>query len=153
MNNVRVSAKAIIIKDNQLLVIKHKIDNEIWYSLPGGGQNNGESLTEALSRECMEEIKASIKVGKLIFVRDYIANNHEFAEQYPNFHKVELFFECSLIGEYSTAIGHEPDSSQIGVSWIDIKQLPESQLYPKVFRSLIPRIEENDLTIYLGDVN
>ena len=83
---VRTSAKAVIRQDAQLLTIVHGEGAQRWYSLPGGGQNRGETLTEALRRECREEIGCDVVVGPLLFVRDYIARNHEFAaghRKYP----------------------------------------------------------------------
>ena len=50
----RNSAKAVILKDNKLLAIE-KVDRDgQWYLLPGGGQEFGETLIDALKRECLE---------------------------------------------------------------------------------------------------
>src|SRR5687768_8900235 len=48
----RNSAKALIVKDGRILVIRKKVGTELWYLLPGGGQEKGETLHEALKREC-----------------------------------------------------------------------------------------------------
>ena len=52
---VRVSAKAIIIRKGKLLLLRARDRAGIYYLLPGGGQNNGETLHEALVREFLEE--------------------------------------------------------------------------------------------------
>jgi 8-oxo-dGTP diphosphatase len=50
----RVAVKAIIIRDRKILFVK---DNEdIGWSLPGGGVDHGEDLNTALMRELSEEI-------------------------------------------------------------------------------------------------
>ena len=50
MNPVRSSAKAIIIDGGKLLTIMHRDQDGTWYSLPGGGQEPGETLGPPLSK-------------------------------------------------------------------------------------------------------
>ena len=92
MKPVRVSVKAVIIQDGKLLVTKNTDPWGIFYLLPGGGQMPGESLHEALMRECREEIGVEVEIGDPVFIRDYIARNHEFAEIEPDVHQIELRF-------------------------------------------------------------
>ena len=63
MNGIRNSAKAIIIRDGCLLLVQNKDEEGDWYTLPGGGQNHGETLREALQRECQEKISVSIQAA------------------------------------------------------------------------------------------
>ncbi|MEC1177482.1 NUDIX domain-containing protein [Metasolibacillus meyeri] len=49
---IRNSAKAIIVKDEKLLAIKIQENGGTYYILPGGGQEHGENLHQALQREC-----------------------------------------------------------------------------------------------------
>lgn len=50
----RVSLKAVIRnEDNEILVVKEKSDN---WDLPGGGIDHGESDTEGMRRELIEEV-------------------------------------------------------------------------------------------------
>lgn len=50
----RIAAKALIVNNKQLLVTK-ELDDE-WWSLPGGGIEHGEDISQALKREIEEEI-------------------------------------------------------------------------------------------------
>lgn len=153
MRAIRNSAKAIIIRDNQLLVIKNTTDGEDWFLLPGGGQNHGESLREALSRECMEEASVEVEIGDIIFIRDYISKNHEFAETDNDAHQVEFMFQCSISEDAEPEAGSEIDQWQTGVEWLPLDDLAECKLYPAVLRkALSSGIPENNV-IYLGDVN
>lgn len=77
--NIRNSVKAIIIKDNKILTMKGKDDDGFYYLLPGGGQNHGETMVEALKRECLEEIGCNVEVLHLQIIREYIGKNHEFS--------------------------------------------------------------------------
>src|SRR5580704_4476709 len=49
----RVSIKAIIVHDHQLLMT---LEPEGWYSLPGGGMKHGSTVEETLQRELKEEL-------------------------------------------------------------------------------------------------
>jgi 8-oxo-dGTP pyrophosphatase MutT (NUDIX family) len=50
----RVAVKAAIIKDRKILLVHEKGDE--WWSLPGGGIDQGESTDQALRRELSEEL-------------------------------------------------------------------------------------------------
>ena len=94
MASVRLSIKAVVIESGRLLVIKNRDPDGDWYCLPGGGQEPGETILEALTRECVEEIGSEVVAGRLRFIRDYLASNHEFAEQDNDSHQVEMMFEA-----------------------------------------------------------
>lgn len=150
MKTVRISAKAIIIEKSRLLVLRLRDAEGDWYCLPGGGQEYGETLPAALNRECLEEIGSAVRVGRLRFVRDYIAKHHEFAAQDES-HQVELMFECELMS--AAGVGKQPDTMQTGVDWLALDTLSQHRLYPKVLRELLPAGTPTDEAIYLGDVD
>ena len=150
MAGVRTSTKAIIIRDEALLVIVGKGETgEEYYYLPGGGQEKFETLEQALKRECLEEIDARVIVGDILFVRDYIARNHEFAAFDPNFHQLDLFFECSLEPGEIPQNGSSPDSTQQGVMWLKLIDLENAKLYPQELKTALRSRDR----VYLGDVN
>ena len=153
MNPIRNSAKAIIVRDGQLLAIRNKDSDGDWYILPGGGQNPGEPLTAALRRECYEEIGAEVKVGELKLLREYIGRNHEFAEHDAAAHQVEFMFECQIDKSYLARNGSVPDTYQTGVVWLPLSELERFRLYPKILCTLLKEGLQNSRCSYLGDVN
>lgn len=151
---IRTSAKAIIIEENKLLTIKHEQNYKIYFILPGGGQNHNEDLKSALIRECLEELGAEIEIEDLVFVRDYIADNHEFAKQDPGFHQVEFMFKCSILNSNKLHQQSEPDKTQIGIEWIPLDGIQNLPLYPKILKEEIVNLHKKQINnIYLGDVN
>ena len=72
----RHSVKAVIIKDHQLLVESCDYGRGRFCKLPSGGQEWGETMTQALIRECKEELNIEVIPQRLLFARDYIAQNH-----------------------------------------------------------------------------
>ena len=150
MAGVRTSTKAIIIQNDALLVIVGKGETgEEYYYLPGGGQEKFETLEQALKRECLEEIDAKVIVGDILFVRDYIARNHEFAAFDPEVHQLDLFFECSLEPGEIPKNGSNPDTTQQGVYWLALTELEHSKLYPGELKTALGSRNR----VYLGDVN
>lgn len=67
---MRKASRAIIIKDNKLLVTKRNKFGEEYYILIGGGVELGESLEEALYRELLEESGVQVANPRLVFVED-----------------------------------------------------------------------------------
>ena len=57
---IRTSAKAVIIQNGKLLVIKLNDGKEEWYILPGGGQDSEEMLPQTVEREVREEASLCI---------------------------------------------------------------------------------------------
>ncbi|UII58279.1 NUDIX domain-containing protein (plasmid) [Cytobacillus spongiae] len=149
---IRNSAKAIIRKENKILLTKNEDENGIFYLLPGGGQEHGETLHEALRRECIEETGREVKVGELLHIREYIGKNHEHASFDQHVHQIEFYFECFLYSEG----GHDPepsnpDSHQVGIEWVDLNMLVQYRLYPRKIRQYLT--EELPGRVYLGDIN
>jgi ADP-ribose pyrophosphatase YjhB (NUDIX family) len=153
---IRNSAKAIIIRDRRLLVIGKRDRDGLYYLLPGGGQLPGETFHDAVRRECREEIDAAVEVGPLLFIREYIGRNHEFAQTDGDTHQIEFMFACEVGGDYVEAhAGHEPDTGQQGVYWLELDHLMEHRLYPMALRrrlAAMPRGSAAD-EVYLGDIN
>ena len=158
MRPIRVAAKAVIIRDGKLLVTRNVDDQGDWYVLPGGGQEPGETLPEALQRECQEEIGVDVDVRELLYVRDYIGRHHEFATHDGEAHALELMFACAIRPGQVPRNGPLPDGSQVGVAWLDLADLARHRLYPQALKRVltapagggtpdVPRV------VYLGDVN
>jgi len=151
---LRNSVKAIIIENGSILLIKNVDHQGSFYILPGGGQKVGENFHEALKRECKEELGngTELEIGDLILVREYISNNHEFAEE-EEVHQVELMFKARLLPGSVLGSPLEPDEKQVGLDWVPISNLAKLRIYPKILAEILPRLKEYDGPVYLGDIN
>ena len=152
---IRNSAKAVIIQDNKLLVIKKEDTDGYYFILPGGGQEHDENLHQTLKRECIEEIGVEIVIKDLIFIREYIGKNHEYSSSDFQVHKTEFMFSCSLReGKKNITNGEAPDDGQIGVDWLSLSKLLQHRLYPQKMRKyLIDYCKGEKSPTYLGDIN
>lgn len=150
---IRNSVKAIIIKDGKLLCNQNRDKRGVFYCVPGGGQEYQESLEQAVVRECHEEISADIQVGELLFVRDYIGRNHNGQTRLQHVHQVEFFFRCTLADDAEPQMGTGADYYQIGVSWVPIAELAQSQFYPKDMIQWLYDLDDPKRPVYLGDMD
>jgi 8-oxo-dGTP pyrophosphatase MutT (NUDIX family) len=150
---VRNSAKAVIIRDGKLLVIIKRDQDGAYAVLPGGGQDWGETLPDAITRECLEEIGTEVKVRKLLFIREYRSDRHEFAETSPDVHQVEFYFKCKVSKHYEPSQGHLPDNGQEEVRWVSLDKLDDIHLYPRTICSVLTDLKHSVYPFYLGDCN
>lgn len=153
MSHIRTAARALIIEDGKLLAIKMRDSTGIFYILPGGGQQHGETLHQALAREAQEEIGVPIEIGEFAFVREYIGKNHTFRASHANFHQVECIFHCTLQTHEGLGTGTEHDKKQIGLEWIPLTEIKERRLLPEVIKSFFTPIGFIAEKCYLGDIN
>lgn len=70
--DVRIRVCGILIDQDKMLLIAHKKNNDVYWLLPGGGVDYGESLNEALCREFMEELNICVHVEEIALVSDSI---------------------------------------------------------------------------------
>lgn len=152
---IRNSAKAIIINENRLLLTKNKDNEGVFYLFPGGGQEHGETIHEALKRECIEEAGIQIEIGELLHIREYIGKNHEHSSFDYYAHQVEYYFVCHRKnGSDHIEVPTNPDSHQVGVEWIHMNDLFEYRVYPKKLIKYIIKYCSNEKSpVYLGDIN
>ena len=142
---IRNSAKALIIRDGKMAAIKIRDDGEEWYIMPGGGQEAGETLSETVEREVLEELGLVVSCGELLFVVEGVAGEA--------FHRVDLVFACDYLSEEPNARLHT-DTNQVGVEWLDISNLLHKPLYPsRLRRQIMNYAQDLPYKTYLGNEN
>jgi ADP-ribose pyrophosphatase YjhB (NUDIX family) len=147
---VRVGVQALIVRDHAVLVIEKRDAEGQIFILPGGGQEAGETLADAVRRECTEEISAAVEVGPLLHVRELIVGNH-LPNDPERDHIINMIFSCRVPDSYEPTSGDRPDAAQARVLWMSFTDLQTANFYP---RTLVPIIVGGRHTpVYLGDVN
>jgi 8-oxo-dGTP diphosphatase len=149
---IRNAARAVILQNNNILLLrKDGYEQGERFALPGGGQDLGETLEQALHRECLEEINTRVEIHDLVYVADYFKPRE--TEPPSTRHLVEFLFACTVPGDYVPSNGHHPDKHQVEVVWAALDQLATMPLYP---RSLVPYLtvsRQNSGSVYLGTID
>jgi ADP-ribose pyrophosphatase YjhB (NUDIX family) len=146
---IRNAVRALIVDRGSILLLrKEGGGGGERFALPGGGQDTGETLKEALNRECIEEIGTSVEVGNLIHVTDFF----KLRDTQPptQRHLVEFLFACVIPDHYSPHNGHHPDKHQVEVIWAEINDIPQLPIYPQFLSTCISQYHEIDKHLYLG---
>ncbi|MGD8913236.1 MAG: NUDIX domain-containing protein [Candidatus Thiodiazotropha sp.] len=147
--NIRNAVRAVIVREQAVLMQKKWAQHRgTWYTLPGGGQDVNETLTQTLMRECEEEIGASVAIGNLLAIADFYKQRDT---DYPSVrHLVEFLFGCSLPASYQPVSGHHPDKHQVDVVWMPFADLADHEIFPKALASHLPTLTQVTTPTYLG---
>lgn len=148
--DIRNSVRALIIRDEKVLVLQKRDQRGDFLALPGGGQEVGEGLLDALQRECREELGTDVLLPRLFYVADHL--RPRAAEPSCVRHLVEFIFLCQVAEDYIPQSGPAPDTHQIGVAWVECAELRAFPFLPqKVVTQLCQGIMDPQST-YLGIV-
>ena len=125
----RISVRAIVIKEERILLSRYKDNRGYWHVTPGGGVENGETLEEALARETLEECGYSLPFGEIKFIREIIADRHDNTNLQPGFHQIEI----NVLSSLPEGIGLKPikpDEGQVDLIWQPLSQLDQILFFP-----------------------
>jgi 8-oxo-dGTP diphosphatase len=110
-------AQSLVIRENKVLLVRHRQSGEEWWCLPGGAIEKGETPEEAAIRELKEECCIDGTVIRQIGYTAYSANDKSFT------------FEVD-IGTQNPKLGIDPDFPSdkqvlIDVQWLALSEIPE----------------------------
>lgn len=122
MKKIRV--RAIIFHEDKLITMYREKDGRSYYSFPGGGLEDDESMESCVIRECKEEFGIDVKPLKEL----YIYENE-------NFNSIEHFYLCRWVGgEFGTGDGEEFQTMEYGLyepRMIKINEIEKLPVLPK----------------------
>jgi 8-oxo-dGTP diphosphatase len=122
--NLRVAAKAVIVKDGKVLIVReastYQEGSKVGqYGLVGGRIDPEESFYDALSREVMEEVNLTIRPIRPAHVGEWWPEIKGIQN-----HIVAIFMECSLAKKGSIKLSEEHDD----YAWVDMANIKDYQV-------------------------
>lgn len=98
-NKFTWKARAIVIKDFKLLVIKITYNNgKIHYLFPGGTVDEGESIKTTVIRECLEEYNINVSPIKLIGKQYYNIEMNHNGEIFKS-RNIDYYYICEYVSD------------------------------------------------------
>ena len=116
--NYKGRAQCLVIRDNKILMVKHKIGDDEWHCSPGGGIEKGETPEQAAIRELREECLVSGKIIK------------KLSEYVDPLDDDMMFYTYQVeIGNQVPALGIDPEIIEnpvlVGVCWLSLDKICE----------------------------
>jgi ADP-ribose pyrophosphatase YjhB (NUDIX family) len=146
---IRNAVRAVIVRDDRVLLLKKSGGARgERYALPGGAQDLGETLAQALDRECLEEIGSAVEIVSLMNVADYFKPRD--TDPPSTRQLVEFLFRCVVPEGYVAQNGSKPDKSQVDVVWVKLADIAAMPLYPESLSHWLPESILRDTAVYLG---
>jgi 8-oxo-dGTP diphosphatase len=132
----RISAGAIIIHNNKILVVRYNNSSGKTYLVcPGGGVNNEEGLSQAVVREVKEETGIEIVPDKIVCVEDLYSRKYRM---------VKIWFLCRMVGGQLERTQGAIAETIIEAKWYAKEDLKNEVVYPRI-------IMESDWDLFFKD--
>ena len=149
--SVRSTVKAIVIQDGNVLLNRCRDrNNGEYFSLPGGGQQQYETLEQAIKRECFEETGYSVEPVRFAALMEEICLDPFIQSEYAQYaHKMLHIFLCRLASTERKE-PTETDDLQISTEWIPVSEAPKINLLPEQVRERFVELLNEDCPAFLG---
>ena len=140
MFNKRVRVAGIYIENDSILLVKHKKENKEYYLLPGGAQEDFETLENALKREWLEELSLEISIGELAFIGESIPPVNSKKN-----HILQVVFQINSI---DGSIKVNPDGILYDYEWVPVKKIKDILLFPDCYNQIENKISNKSADMY-----
>lgn len=124
-------SRAIIVRNRHIALIKRQRDGRIYYVIPGGGMEPGETPKQTAIRESYEELGLNVAIERLL-AKVVFHGREQF-----------FFFARVIGGHFGTGNGPEmtgkypPERGTYTPVWIPLKQVEQINLFPASIATLV----------------
>ncbi len=135
---MRIRAVAIVIKNNQLLVLFRRKDGKEYFTFPGGGVESGENIEDAAIRELKEETSIEAKIKKLLYHHIYDDDTEHY------FYLCDYMSGIPKLGDNSEEKIRNLSGNFYEPRFVNIDNLKNLLLYPLEIRDWLIEDLKND---------
>lgn len=124
----------LLVYEGRILMVEQGRAGERYWLLPGGGVRFGETLSDALRREFLEELSLRVGVSKLLAIVESVSPDPDYRK-----HVVHLVFEVSAPND----VAPEPhDPKVLSAAFLDELQLQRVDVRPPITEFLSGCVRE-----------
>ena len=135
VKNTHIGAYAVIIKKNQIALIKKATGAYTGkYDLPGGGIEHKETPIQALHRECMEELAATVTQEQLLETTAINIKWQVKENITEDLHHIGILYLTEIKEDKLKETPDGIDSN--GALWMNIDEIEKNSLSPFAYYAL-----------------
>jgi ADP-ribose pyrophosphatase YjhB (NUDIX family) len=90
----KIDVRGVVFRDDAMLFVRERADHNRW-TLPGGWADVGDTPSQSVEREILEESGYRTRAVKVLAIYDRRKHGHEPPSP---FHIYKIFFRCELLG-------------------------------------------------------
>ena len=139
-------SRAIIVRNHHIALIKRQRDGRVYYVIPGGGRELGETPEQTAVRESYEELGLNIAIDRLLARVIFHGR-----EQY-------YFFARVTGGHFGTGNGPEmtgkypPERGTYTPVWVPLNQVEKINLFPPSIAALVSNAAKSGWPVVTIDI-
>lgn len=129
--NANLRARVLVLHDDCLLLLPPEDGGDAW-TVPGGGLEAGETLTECAAREVWEEAGVRVHVTGVAFLRERPWLFHE-DDRWGL--ALEVYFFAQPVTEHTEP---RPETANApSPRWVSVREATDLPLYPEGLKSVV----------------
>ena len=126
----RVTLFIVDVADDKILMIHRNRDGNLYYIVPGGGVEAGETVVEAAHREADEETGLVIELGELLWKRPFTTpmSNGTTLDQMEYAYLITQFSGTPALS--GPEFHRQSETNVYSLEWMPIADFPNRVVYP-----------------------
>ena len=123
----RISACALVLWEDELLLVRHKVEGKYdFWAPPSGGVEDNEELAAGAEREAFEEARIRAKARELAYIDELIDDSGRMVKFW--------FFSDFISGNLNVRANPAAEESIVSAGWFTKDNLPEGFVFPDLLR-------------------
>lgn len=121
-----ISAAALVINDDSVLMVHHREPGYDFWVPPGGKLEGEESIFECAARETFEETGLAVELDKIAYIREFVE---------PGYHFCKFFITCARwSGEVTLDNKPADEDHLVDARFISRDKLAGMTVYPEIMK-------------------
>ncbi len=123
----------VITDDKRILLVRHRKGNRLYWVLPGGRLEYGETFSECAVRELREETGLDVEIDQFLFLSEAIAPDRSR-------HIVNIYLKGHVTGG-TMKLGNEPVLA--GVDYLPLSELQKVTVFPPIGKHILDALADD----------